>query len=52
MQPIQFSESGIQILLQSLKTNKSPGPDEIHPLVLKHCCYELAPILKLFLHNH
>ena len=27
--------------------NKSPGPDGIHPLVLKHCSHELAPILKV-----
>ena len=47
MQPIQFSESGIQMLLQNLKANKSPGPDGIHPLVLKHCSYEFAPILKV-----
>ena len=47
MQPIQFSESGIQMLLQNLEANKSPGPDRIHPLVLKHCSYELAPILKV-----
>ena len=47
MQLIQFSESGIQILLQNLKANKSPGPNRIHPLVLKHCSHELAPILKV-----
>ena len=51
MQPIQLSESGIQMLLQNLKANKSPGPDEIHPLVLKHCSYELVPILKVIFHN-
>ena len=34
MQPIQFSESGIQMPLHKLEANKSPGPDEIHPLVL------------------
>ena len=47
MQPIQFSESGIQMLLQNLKANKSPGPDEIHPFVLKHCSRELVSILKV-----
>ena len=47
MQPIQFSESGIQMLLDNLEANKSPGPDGIHPLVLKHCPYELTPILKV-----
>ena len=31
MQPIQFSEAGIQALLQNLDTNKSPDPDGIHP---------------------
>ena len=45
---MQISESGIQTLLQNLDTNKVPGPDGIHPLVLKHCSYELAPILKVF----
>ena len=47
LQPIQFSESGIQIPLQNLIANKSPGSDEIHLLVLKHCSYDLAPILKV-----
>ena len=47
MQPIQFSEAGIQALLQNLDTNKSPGPDGIHPIILKHCASELAPILKV-----
>ena len=45
MQPIQFSESRIR--LQNLEANKSPGPDEIHPLVLKHSSYVIAPILKV-----
>ena len=36
------------MLLQNLDTNKSPGLDKIHPLVLKHCFCELSPI---FLHN-
>ena len=35
------------MLLQNLKANRSPVPDKIHPLVLKHCSYELAPILKV-----
>jgi len=47
MQSIQISESGIQTLLHNLDANKAPGPDGIHPLVLKHCSYELAPILKV-----
>ena len=47
MQPIQFSETWIQMLLQNLKANKSPGLDRTHPFVLKHCSYELAPILNV-----
>ena len=47
MQPIQISETGVQTLLHNLETNKAPGPDGIHPLVLKHCSYEIAPILKV-----
>ena len=47
MQPIQISESGIQTLLQNLDANKAPGPDGVHPLVLKHCSSELAPNLKV-----
>ena len=35
------------MLLQNLEANKLPGPDEIHPLVLKHCSYEIVPILKV-----
>ena len=53
MQPIQFSEAGIQALLQNLDTNKSSGPDGIHPITPKHCASELAIILrKLFLCNY
>ena len=37
----------IQTLLHNLETNKAPGPDGIHPLVLKHCSFEIAPILKV-----
>ena len=51
VQPIQFSKFMIQMLLQNLEANKLPGSNEIHPLVLKHCSYELAPILKVILHN-
>jgi len=47
MQPIQISESEIQTLQQNLDANKAPSPDGIHPLVLKHCSFELAPILKV-----
>ena len=43
--------------LKSLKTNKSPGPDRISPVILKSCAFELAPsisflINKSFLLDH
>ena len=31
----------------TLKTNKCPGPNGLHPVVLKHCATELAPVLEL-----
>ena len=46
MKPIVFTVPGIQSLLaiENLEVVKSPGPDKIHPLVLKHCVSELAPV--------
>ena len=43
--------------LKSLKTNKSPGPDRISPVILKSCAFELAPsisflVYKSFLLGH
>ena len=47
MKPIVFTVPGIQSLLENLEVVKSPGPDKIHPLVLKHCAGELAPVLQV-----
>ena len=47
MELIVFTVPGIQSLLENLKVVKSPGPDKIHPLVLKHCASELAPVLQV-----
>ena len=47
MEPIVFTVPGVQSLLESLEVTKSPGPDKIHPLVLKHCASELAPVLQV-----
>ena len=47
MQPLDFSVPGIQILLENLEAVKSPGPDGIHPTILKHCASELAPVLQV-----
>ena len=53
MEPIVFTVPGVQSLLESLEVTKSPGPDKIHPLVLKHCASELAPVYyKLFSLSH
>ena len=47
MKPIVFTVPGIQSLLENLEHVKSPIPDKIHPLVLKHCASELAPVLQI-----
>ena len=39
----------VKKLLQELKSSKSPGPDGIHPQVLKELASELAtPLTKIF----
>ena len=40
-----FSTRKVRHALQRLKINKSPGPDKIPAIILKHCAAELAPIL-------
>ena len=46
---IEFTASDIQKLLSNLNCNKSPGPDNIHPRVLKECAGVLAePLCFLF----
>ena len=42
-----FSEENIARLLKNLDSNKSPGPDEIHGLILKTCCTSLSKPLSL-----
>ena len=47
----QISTTPIQVgkLLRELNANKSCGPDDIHPRILKHCSYSLAsPLCTLF----
>ena len=34
---IAFSEESVLARLQRLKPDKSPGPDGIHPMLLKSC---------------
>jgi hypothetical protein len=46
---IQFSEQEILQLLLKVNVNKSPGPDNIHPRVMKECAVELSgPLFTLF----
>ncbi len=43
------SEEDLVKLLQNLDASKSPGPDGIHPRVLKEMCCELSlPLMNLF----
>jgi len=41
---IKFTESDVK-LLQNLNSSKLPGPDNMHPRILKECAQELAVIL-------
>ena len=46
---INFTVADVCQLLQKLKVSKSPGPDNIHPRVLKECAEELAtPLHSMF----
>ena len=46
---VNFNCEDILKLLQGLKPDNSPGPDMIHPLLLKECAHELAyPFFRLF----
>ena len=44
---IVFSEESVQAWLQRIKPDKSPGPDGIHPMLLKTCAGQLAKPLSL-----
>ena len=46
---IDITEPDVLNLLRKLKSDKSPGPDNLHPRVLKECAAELArPLTLLF----
>ena len=47
MPDIEFSENGVRNLLDKLKINKAPGPDQIHPRILKEMSSVIAPILTM-----
>ena len=44
---ITFSTQGIETILANLDPNKTSGPDNLHPYILKHCAHVIAPILKI-----
>ena len=44
---LDFSETAVREKLQKLNPDKSPGPDDIHPLLLKECAYVLSQPLSL-----
>jgi len=47
MPDISFSTEGIFKLLCELDITKSPGPDAIPSIVLRHCAAQIAPILQV-----
>ena len=47
MPDLKISVNGIIKLLQGLKPDKAPGPDQIRPLLLQKLCLEIAPILQV-----
>ena len=52
MEPVVFTPSQVQRKLDTLKTNKSPGLDEVPPLMLQQCAVQLAvPLCNLFNHS-
>ena len=44
---IEINEDKVRKILKSLKTNKSPGPDGLHPCVLKEIAESIIPALTL-----
>lgn len=44
---IDLGEAAVRRALQKLKTDKSPGPDGIHPMVLKECAETLSKPLSI-----
>ena len=44
---ITISVDGVKKLLSTLNSSKSCGPDNIPARILKYCCDEIAPVLKV-----
>ena len=47
MRPFCFKTAGISILLCGLENNTAPGPDVIHPRILRQLNLAIAPILQV-----
>ena len=47
MSKITFSEDGITKLLRNIKSDKSPGPEDIPARILKEVAVSVAPFLKI-----
>ena len=45
---VDFSVDVVYKKLKGLKSNKAPGPDNIHPAVLRECCDVLSVPLSIF----
>ena len=49
IESIRVTEDDMYKALKNLNVNKSPGPDEIHPRILKELFRELSyPLTKIF----
>ena len=49
IEDVMFSMSDVQSALERLDVQKAPGPDGMHPVILKSLAIELAPVIyKLF----
>ena len=49
---VNINKCDVLLALKSLNVNKSPGPDKVHPRILRECANELAyPIHKLFVRS-
>lgn len=47
LEGLEISEGKIRKVIQKLKKNKSPGPDELHPRIIKEAMEELIQPLKI-----
>jgi len=48
---VGVSESLVLQKLCALKNNKAPGPENIHPIILKACAHTLCTLLTLLFHQ-